>query len=63
MLTLRRRFKKSGQSTLEYILILTGLIAAIVIGKQLGQNRMGESLNKAADKIVLETDRLMDESF
>ncbi len=56
---MRRLFNRGGQSTLEYLLILTGLIAAILLAKGYIQGKMGEALNRAGDKIVEETDTLM----
>ena len=58
---MRRLRSKCGQSTLEYVLILSGLIAAIVLAKTYVQGKMGEVLNSAGDKIVTETNTLMSE--
>ena len=57
---MRRRRARCGQSTLEYLLIITGLIAAIVLAKGYIQGKMGTALNRAGDKIVEETETLMD---
>jgi len=57
---MRRRKGRCGQSTLEYLLIITGLIAAIILAKGYVQNKMNTALNRAGDKIVEETDTLMD---
>ena len=56
---MRRLFKRGGQSTLEYLLILTGIVAAIIIGKTYIQGKMENALSKAGDKIVQETEDLM----
>ena len=59
--SMRRLKKRSGQNTLEYLLIITGLIAAIILAKGYVQGKLGVALNRAGDKIVEETERLMDE--
>ncbi len=56
---MRRLRSKRGQSTLEYVLILSGLIAAVVLAKGYIQTKMNDALNTAGDKIVTETDSLM----
>ena len=56
---MRRLFRRGGQSTLEYLLILTGIIAAIVIAKGYIQTKVGTAINRAGDKIVQETEELM----
>jgi len=58
---MRRLRTRCGQSTLEYVLILAGLIAAIVVAKGYIQGKMNEALNQAGDKIVTETGVLMSE--
>jgi Flp pilus assembly pilin Flp len=55
--------KRRGQSTVEYVLVLTAILAAIIVitGKMYGkvkdgmtgvQGRMGNILNKVGDKMV-----------
>ena len=56
---MRRLFRKGGQSTLEYLLILTGIVAAIIIGKTFIQGKMESALSKAGDEIVEQTENLM----
>ncbi len=56
---MRRLRSKRAQSTLEYVLILSGLIAAVVLAKGYIQTKMNDALNSAGDKIVTETDSLM----
>ncbi|MCM8790025.1 MAG: hypothetical protein NC916_03300 [Candidatus Omnitrophica bacterium] len=45
--------KRNGQSVLEYVIILSIVIAAIVLFAQgTLKTKVGESLNKAADEMV-----------
>ncbi len=48
---MRRLFNKRGQSTLEYLLILAGIIAALMIFKGTVQTRVNTALDKAGDTI------------
>ena len=56
---MRRLFKRGGQSTLEYLIVLVGLVAAIILAKNYVQGRVETALNAAGDKIVEETESLM----
>ena len=48
---MRRLFNRRGQSTLEYLLILTGIIAALLIFKGTVQTKVNTALDKAGDTI------------
>ena len=56
---MRRLLRRGGQSTLEYLIILVGLVGAIILAKTYIAGRVEEALNTAGDKIVEETDSLM----
>ena len=48
---MRRLFKKKGQSTLEYLLVLAGIIAALVVFKSTIEEKVKNTLDKAGDTI------------
>lgn len=56
---MRRLKNKRGQSTLEYLLILTGLVAAIVAGQALIKQHMRGALTNAAEKIDTATSEML----
>jgi len=56
---MRRLLKRGGQSTLEYLIVLVGIVAAIILAKAYVQGRVETALNAAGDKIVEETEALM----
>lgn len=56
---MRRLFRRGGQSTLEYLLILTAIIAALVAAKVFIQQKVTSGLSNAADEIENQAIALM----
>ncbi|MBL7084767.1 MAG: class III signal peptide-containing protein [Candidatus Omnitrophica bacterium] len=56
-----RRLNKRGQSTLEYLLVLAGIIAALIFFKTTVQTKVDEALNDAGDKIASATSSALDD--
>lgn len=50
--------QKRGQSTLEYILILTAIIAAIIIVAARVQDRVVSSLDHASNQTLLQVQKI-----
>jgi len=50
--------QKRGQSTLEYILILTAIIAAIIIVAAKVQQRVETSLEHASNQTLIEVQKI-----
>jgi len=57
---MRRLFSKRGQSTLEYLLILAGIIAGLLVFKGTIQTKVNEALNKSADTVAGATSTALD---
>lgn len=55
-----RRLNRKGQSTLEYLLILAGIIAALIIFKGTIQTKVNAALDSAGDTIEESTESAMD---
>ena len=55
-----RRLNRKGQSTLEYLLILTGIIAAVIIFKGTVQTKVNAALDKAGETIEESAESAMD---
>ena len=55
-----RRLNKRGQSTLEYLLVLAGIIAAVMIFKATVQTKVESALNKTGDTIEGATQTALD---
>lgn len=56
---------KGGQSVLEYVVILTAVIAAVllgagIMGSKSSQRGLGKLLNRAATKITIESAKIKD---
>jgi Flp pilus assembly pilin Flp len=44
-------FKRTGQSTLEYVIILTAIVAAVIIGSRMVGSKVESSMNSVATKM------------
>ena len=55
-----RRLNSKGQSTLEYLLILAGIIAALIIFKGTIQTKVNTALDKAGETIETSAESAMD---
>jgi Flp pilus assembly pilin Flp len=44
-------FKRNGQSTLEYVIILTAIVAAVIIGSRMVGTKVESSMNSVATKM------------
>lgn len=57
---MRRLLNKRGQGTLEYLLILAGIIAALIVFKTTVQSKLTSALNRTGDTIETSADSAMD---
>jgi len=44
-------FKRKGQSTLEYVIILTAIVAAVIIASKMVGGKVESSLNSVSTKM------------
>lgn len=42
------KIKKNGQSTLEYVIILSAIVAAVIAGKTFVSNAVNNTMNQSA---------------
>ena len=42
------KMKKNGQSTLEYVIILSAIVAAVIVGKTLVGDAVNNTINQSA---------------
>ena len=56
-----RRLSKRGQSTLEYLLVLAGIIAALIFFKTTVQGKVNQALDDAGDRITSATSSALDD--
>lgn len=57
---MRRLFNKRGQSTLEYLLVLAGIIAALIVFRNVVTGNIQSSLNEAGTRIQDATSATLD---
>lgn len=56
-------YRRRGQSTLEYIIVLTAIVAGVIaavttFGKKDSSGGLGMLMNKTANKITTESERI-----
>ncbi len=56
-----RRLGRKGQSTLEYLLVLAGIIASLVLFQNVVKTKVSGALNTAGDKIDTATTAALDD--
>jgi len=44
-------FQRKGQSTLEYVIILTAIVAAVIVGAKVVGGKVGNSMSSVATKM------------
>ena len=58
---MRRHLNRKGQSTLEYVIIWTAIIAAILVGAEALKGKMGDEggvMDKLSGKVTTEVENL-----
>jgi len=53
------KMKKNGQSTLEYVIILSAIVAAVIVGKTMVNNAVNTTINQSVTAMNESTSRLL----
>lgn len=56
---MKMKMKKSGQSTLEYVIILSAIVAAIIVGRTMVSNAVNGTINQSVTAMNQSTNRLL----
>lgn len=59
---MRRRCRRSGQSTLEYLIVLCAIVAAVMIARAVVQERVQWSIGRAGEAVFEQTENLLGQS-